>query len=151
MAAINWLADKLRAAHPQLRFETSDDFRWSPSNQTVYYDAASDDAASLLHETAHGLLDHKSFDRDVDLLKMERQAWAHAIAHLAEPNQVDIDQDEVEAALDTYRDWLHQRSLCPACQQTGLQIKDGNYRCLNCHQTWRANDARRCALRRIKQ
>lgn len=152
MAATNSLVKRLGADFAQLRFVADDDFRWSPDEQTVYFPAqmTADDIPSLLHETAHGLLGHQAFIHDVDLLKMEREAWDYARRHLAAPYAVVIDSDMVEDALDTYRTWLHDRSLCPECGQNGVQQKHGAYQCLACQMTWRPNDARRCALRRYR-
>lgn len=107
-------------------------------------------AASLLHETAHALLSHTDFTYDINLLKLEREAWTYAKDNLALPYKVEISESTVEQALDSYRDWLHGRSACPDCRQNGIQNSDQSYTCVACGQNWRANDARRCALRRYK-
>lgn len=153
MPPIAWLAKALVADFPELNFVASDDCRWSQPTKTVYYiDQDSDEAvANLLHETGHGLLDHHSFKFDIDLLKIERAAWVYARDRLAPRYNLEIDDDLIEASLDSYRDWLHQRSLCPTCGQTGLENDDKSYACLNCRTTWRPNDARRCGLKRYVQ
>lgn len=145
------LASLLQAAFPQLLFKEAADVRWSPDTLTVYYQTGDgSDAAELLHETAHGLLDHINYSHDVTLLKMERDAWTYAKEILAPQFNVEIDDDFIEDALDTYRSWLHARSLCPHCDQTGIQNSDDSYLCLGCDQSWRTNEARQCELRRYK-
>lgn len=149
MAVTASLLEQLRNDFPDLTFAAGEDFRWSPEERTIYYDpTAADGDRSLLHETAHADLNHRDFTRDINLLKLEREAWSHARSVLAPRYDTEIESDVTEAALDSYRDWLHARSLCPQCGQTGLQQADRTYRCLLCDHRWRANDARRCALRR---
>lgn len=152
MPKTNSLVKVLQKAFPELTFKESDDFRWSPQEKTVYFDGnASDNSVSeLLHETAHGLLSHADYDRDIQLLGIERDAWTHAQTILAPRFGVTIDQDLIEDALDSYRDWLHARSLCPDCRQTGIQNSHDTYFCLGCDSSWQTNEARRCALRRYK-
>lgn len=150
MPSISSLVNKLRSDFEQFAFTPSDDFHWSPTDNTVYYIPDSDDRASLLHELAHGLLGHKSYARDITLLAMERDAWSRASQELGPAYKVTINDKMVEAALDTYRDWLHARSTCPSCQAIGVQTNKHQYGCLACHEKWRVNDARICALRRYK-
>lgn len=81
---------------------------------------------------------------------MERDAWQYAKDTLGQTYDQAILDDTVEDALDSYRDWLHARSTCPACQATGIQTKKEEYKCLACRTKWRVNEARICALRRYK-
>ena len=130
---------------PEFKFEKSDVAHWSPTSKTVFY---TDDAAKLLHELGHALLDHTDFVQDIELIHLERDAWEKA-RELAPKYGVKITDDTIEAALDDYRDWLHARSLCPKCNQTGVQRReDLIYYCLNCDAHWTANDARTCGLKR---
>lgn len=146
------LAKALQEAFPELLFEVSEDFSWSPTKKTVYFcdTNSTDGASSLLHETAHGLLKHVEYDRDISLLGMERDAWTYAQEKLASRFGLSIDPDFIEDSLDSYRDWLHARSLCPHCAQTGVQATDRTYTCLGCNEQWQVNEARRCGLRRYK-
>lgn len=152
MAKIDSLVKKLTGAFPYLTFRVSDDFRWSPDEQTVYFCNETDETApySLLHETAHGLLKHTDFSRDISLLKLERDAWTYAQQELGPRFDLTISDDLIEEGLDSYRYWLHIRSLCPDCEQTGLQTDKETYLCLGCDTSWRTNDARRCGLKRYK-
>ncbi len=85
----------------------------------------------LLHELGHALLEHNFFATDLERIKMERAAWDQARA-LGERYGVEWDEEVVEEKLDTYRDWLHQRSKCKQCGMTGYQTKDGVYHCPFC-------------------
>jgi len=148
MVAISHLSRRLADDFPTLTFTEGDVFVWSPTKNTITYDPSDERATSLLlHELGHATLHHNEYTRDVTLLGMETDAWA-AARTLAETYEVSLDDDHVESHLDTYREWLHKRSTCPACEATGLQIKTQQYRCLACNHEWRVNEARICALRR---
>lgn len=156
MEKITWLLPKLRAKaasapHLQhLAFTPGEVFHWNYTACAITYDAASAQAESqLLHEFGHALLNHRGYSRDVELLSMERAAWDEA-ERLALEFGVKIDTETVEAHLDTYRDWLHKRSLCPNCSATGIQTAQNTYRCIACLHTWRVNDAKTCQLRRYR-
>ena len=144
------LVARLQTDYPNYLFQNSLEFRWSPQEKTIFYDIKANDTASLLHELAHCLLGHTEYQRDVELITMERAAWNYACKILAPTYETIITIEQIEDALDTYRNWLHARSTCPHCQATGLQIKDYTYRCFSCFTQWRVNDARACALRRWK-
>lgn len=148
MLSTTSLANQLVIDYPQFQFVAGDTFHWLPETSTITY-CPDGMSADLLHELAHGLLDHRDFTRDITLLTMERDAWHHA-TELAGRYQITIHDDTVQDALDTYREWLHSRSLCPECGATGIQAAAHQYRCLACLTTWRVNDARHCALRRYK-
>jgi hypothetical protein len=147
MPSTRSLVVKLHSDFPDIHFAAGDDFRWSPHEHTIFYrDTA--DTASLIHELAHAILGHSTYTKDIDLLKMERDAWDYAATTLAKRYKLTIDENTVQDALDTYRNWLHTRSTCPDCQATGLQTAAYLYSCLACKATWRVNEARSCALRR---
>jgi hypothetical protein len=150
MPSISSLAIKLQADFPAFIFAAGDTFRWSPEEKTILYVESSDDAASLLHELSHALLNHSEYLKDISLIEMERDAWNFAVESLAKKYNVSIEESTVQDSLDTYRDWLHARSTCPTCQATGVQTKKDSYKCLVCGTNWRVNEARLCALRRYK-
>jgi hypothetical protein len=84
-----------------------------------------------LHEVSHAICEHKDFRMDVERLKMEVQAWEKA-RELAARYNVDYNEELVQRELDTYRDWLHQKSRCPICGLTRFQTPDGKYHCPSC-------------------
>lgn len=148
-STLSSLLTRLKADYPDITFDESDDFLWSPSEKTIYYHPYDPHAVPLLlHELAHATLGHTSYHRDIELIAIERAAWDEAKVNLAPAYGVAIDDDFAEETLDTYRDWLHSRSTCPHCKATGLQTKQREYTCLACQHKWRVNEARICALRR---
>ncbi|MDR0957518.1 MAG: hypothetical protein LBM09_03020 [Candidatus Nomurabacteria bacterium] len=139
------LVEQLRADFPKLTLEKSEHNFYSPTKKTVFYTG---DIARLLHEIGHGILDHTDFTQDIELIHIERDAWEKA-RELAPNYGFKISDTTIETALDDYRDWLHARSTCPKCGQTGIQsIEQLNYHCLNCDAKWTNNDARSCGLKR---
>jgi hypothetical protein len=142
------LLTRLRADNPQLHFASGHDDHWDGLD-SIYYSPDSP-ACHLLHELAHAVLGHKHYPLDIDLLRIERSAWDHVRTVLGPRYGVEITSDDSEDSLDTYRDWLHNRSLCPDCGSSGLQNLDRTYRCVVCRSRWRANDAKTCALRRFQ-
>lgn len=148
------LLDSLQSAFPSLRFTPGATFYWSPESREVFYKATPADTNqtwSLLHETGHGLLEHQTYQTDVELLKMEVAAWDKA-RELAAQFGISIDEEHIEDCLDTYRDWLHARSICPSCTTKCLQQSDmHSYKCHNCHTVWKVTPSRFCrAYRSVK-
>ena len=128
MEKITWLLPKLcaKAADiPHLQHLTitpGEVFCWNHTACAITYDASAQYAeAQLLHEFGHALLNHRQYLRDIELLAMERAAWDKAII-LAHEFNIQIHEDYIEETLDTYRDWLHARSLCPRCAATGVRV-----------------------------
>lgn len=144
--SINWLLAKLKTLYPDIQFRLGDEFAWHPTEQAVSY-SPKGDPSILMHEVGHALLDHTDYQRDIELIAMERAAWTKAQA-IASQLELTIDSSTIEAHIDTYRDWLHARSLCPTCSQNGLQTSTRNYRCLSCQSAWQVNEARLCRLKR---
>ncbi len=142
------LVNRLSADFPQFKLESGQDFYWSPDKQTIFFRPLKThaDAKVLLHEMSHALLGHHNFSRDIELLKMEREAWTYAQRELGEQYDVPIDDEDIEDSLEGYRGWLHDRSRCPHCTLTGIQATGNQYRCLGCSLEWSVNDARRKRL-----
>ena len=145
------LLNTLRATYPTLTFSEGPEFCWSPKEQIVYYapETSCTDIWSLLHEVSHGILQHRTYRTDFELLRLEISAWEKARS-LARDHEIEIDDDHIEDCLDTYRDWLHKRSLCPACGIKSLQIEEGLYGCLNCAANWKVSNNRLCRPYRTK-
>lgn len=152
--AVHDLLTTLQQEYPEVRFVAADQFRWSPSEQTVSYDPkkhSSEASLALLHELSHALLGHKDYKTDFELLELEVAAWHHAET-LAVTYGVKTDPEHVQDCLDTYRDWLHARSKCPACTEHGLQKNRTTYTCLNCHTKWHVTSERFCRpYRRVQK
>jgi hypothetical protein len=149
------LVKKLAIAHPHLRFVAAESFYWCPETSEVFYDAArlTDVSGkwSLVHETSHALLQHATYKADIELLHLEVAAWSHA-QNLATQYGMTIDNEYIQDCLDTYRDWLYRRSLCPGCGSQCLQSDETNhYRCYNCHARWHVSPSRFCRAYRRAQ
>ena len=84
-----------------------------------------------LHELSHAILNHRNYRLDIERVKMERDAWDKT-EELAKIYDVDFDECLAQAELDTYREWLHQKSRCPKCGLTRFQTPDGQYHCPSC-------------------
>lgn len=131
-----------------LTFVQGEGFGWNHATCTISYGPRQPNAAAyLLHEYGHALLEHTHYTHDIDLLKIERAAWEKALI-IAPSFDLAIDTSIVEDALDTYREWIHARALCPQCGATGIQSGHLTYRCVACGATWHVNEARTCELRR---
>lgn len=85
----------------------------------------------LLHELGHATLQHREFRTDPERLRMEMEAWRQA-ERLCGRYGIEFDMEFAEQQLDSYRDWLHRRSLCPRCGLTCYQTPDGRYHCPGC-------------------
>jgi hypothetical protein len=151
MPSIDLLIKRLKEDFSDLTFVEEDHFSWAPNTKTVAFSPSEPDAMErLLHELAHAKLDHHDYDRDIDLIAMERDAWQLACTELSQKYEVPINTEVIETHMDTYRDWLHARSTCPHCTATGLQIGHRSYKCVACLKTWDVNEARVCGLKRYK-
>lgn len=137
--------------YPDILFLEGDEFHWSPHARRITYRLDDEHGFEhLLHELSHALLGHVQYAKDITLLQMERDAWHYATQTLAPLYSITIDDNLIQDDLDTYRDWLHARSNCPECSTTGVQLKNGLYRCIMCNVSWRANQAITNHLRRYK-
>lgn len=144
------LVRRLQEDWPNIRFERASESRWSPEEQAVFYsDKAPNKAWSLLHEVGHMLCGHTAYNSDIRLLTMEVDAWERAKEYSARYGH-DINQDYIEKCLDSYREWLHKRSMCPDCAQNGIELHEGNYKCINCKNTWTVSSDRFCRIYRKK-
>ena len=133
----NFLA-KLKNDYPQFGFQPGAREHWSPGSRTITYNpsqAIEDLRYGLLHELAHAILGHSSYESDLELVKLESQAW-HLAAKIGKKYRLNISDDSIQNCLDTYRDWLHRRSTCPKCGANGLQQNTNTYKCLNCQAEW---------------
>ena len=140
----------LKSKFPQFKFEPGDNFAWSSSDNVIYYDEKSPDLSLLLlHELSHALLGHDKYDRDIELITIERKAWDKT-AELAPSFNIKVSEELVQSTMDSYRDWLHARSSCPKCHSTGLQTDKNAYHCPVCGNNWLVNEAKTCALRRYQ-
>jgi hypothetical protein len=117
------LIAKLNKEHPSLAFKAGDQFCWSPETNIIFYkDNENNKLAiwSLLHETGHALLKHTTYKADFELVKLELAAWIKA-TELGDKFGIKINDQHIQECLDTYRDWVYKRSICPNCTTKCLQ------------------------------
>lgn len=141
------LLAQLKTDYPDIAFRSGPTFSWSAQTQTVIVSKKKPESShpewSLLHEMGHATLNHKNYSSDVELVRLEAAAWQQAVK-LGQHYEITIDPEHIEDCLDSYRDWLHQRSTCPVCSTVSLQINERSYRCYNCHADWGVSRSRLC-------
>jgi predicted RNA-binding Zn-ribbon protein involved in translation (DUF1610 family) len=138
--------------YPQFKFTPGPQEHWSPKTNTITYSQSEPLAElhyGLLHELAHALLGHNSYNSDFELLKLESEAWDLAVK-IGKKYKIKLDPDHIQDCLDTYRDWLHRRSKCPSCGMHVLQDSPNSYKCFNCGTSWQVSNRRFARPYRLK-
>ncbi len=132
---------------PQFAFVASEGFCWSPKEYQILYNADQLTSRSgpwtLLHELGHAILDHKTYASDIELLQLETSAWTQARIS-GTTYGYEISDDYIQDCIDTYRDWIHQRSACPKCQTRSFQRSVDSYQCFNCQHIWKVSSSKFC-------
>ncbi len=132
-------------------FVPSDVFHWSPESNTIFFnnsEITSDTGKlSLLHEVAHALLRHTTYRYDIDLIKIESDAWQKT-KFLASERNVVFNDEHAQDCLESYRSWLHKRATCPNCDQVTLESKPQIYACFNCGVQWNVSRNQLCQIQR---
>lgn len=130
--------------YPDISIERGSKEHWSPKSGTITFNPAQTPERirfGILHELAHAQLGHTSYQTDFELLKMEGEAW-HRASQIGLKYGVTISEDHIQNCLDTYRDFLHHRSQCPACGIHVLQDSGSSYKCFNCGTSWDVSSGR---------
>ena len=125
-------------------FSPTKSYYWSPADKTVFYQVGDKTEIGLwtmLHEACHGLLKHKTYESDFELVLLEVKSWENA-QKLAENFGLKIGDEHVQDCLDSYRDWQYKRSLCPNCDLGGVQIDQKTYKCIFCSGSWSVSSER---------
>lgn len=122
---------QLMSDFPKLKFVFGNKFSFRPPRTIVIGPSEPFVRLLTLHEVGHAICGHRRFRMDVERLKMENQAWDEA-RKLAISYGVAVDENLIQGELDTYRDWLHQKSRCPKCGLTRFQTPDSRYHCPRC-------------------
>lgn len=122
---------QLSSDFPDYHFTTGRKFAFRPPHTIVIGPHEESWQLLLLHELGHAMSGHRSFSTHIARLKMEVEAWTKAES-LASKYQIPWNETRVQEELDTYRNWLHQKSRCPSCGLTRFQTTDGQYHCPRC-------------------
>ena len=135
MPKLKALINRVQTDYPELQFESGEVFTFRPPQTILYNPSVEGAELVLLHELGHYLDKDQDYTSDIALLRIEAEAWQRAKS-LSETYQINWDEDFAQAKLDSYRDWLHQASLCPVCEVNGYQDKQGHYHCPLCEKSW---------------
>lgn len=141
---MNQLLKQLAKLTPGISYRSGASCYWSPEQQMITYKANQVKPSAqwtLLHEAAHAILGHTDYKTDIELLLLEVAAWEKA-KQLGIDLGVAIDEEHIQDCLDTYRDWLHERSTCPRCSVVSMQISTHEYSCHNCSARWQVSTSR---------
>lgn len=122
---------RLKGDFPEFRFIEGTKFTFRPPKTIVLGPSEPFSELLALHEVSHAILKHKTFRMDVERLRMESEAWEKARG-LALKYDIEVNEDLIQGELDTYRDWLHNKSRCKKCGLTRYQTPDGIYHCPRC-------------------
>lgn len=147
------LINKLKIDFPHIKFLPGTRYAWSPSEQIIRYEDNDTDetrgSLALLHELSHAVLEHRKFSNDLELLGFEVRAWKQARV-LAKKYLVNLDEEYIDGCLESYRDWLYQRSMCVECGNNSLQNSLGHYTCHICGTKWSVPRSQLCKIQRRK-
>jgi hypothetical protein len=135
MPSLNSLLNKLRKDYPALTFEPGERFKFTPPATICYADGS---PLELLHELGHFLIEKNTYTSDIELIRIESEAWDKA-KQLCKTYKVKWDEDFAQDHIDTYRDWLHVVSLCKNCQLAGYQDESSLYHCPLCGAKWESS------------
>ena len=121
----------IKKTYPNLVFKQGKRFSFHPKTTIIFDPIAKNFELLLLHELGHALNGDFSYKTDIERLKIEVSAWETAKS-LAKTFKIPFNENFMESELDSYRDWLHKKSLCKSCGLTRYQTPDGTYHCPHC-------------------
>ena len=128
----------VKSSYPDFSFRPGKKFLFRPK-RSIFYQTSLAPGENfrllLLHELSHALLGHFSYDTALSRLKIERDAWAKTRL-LCKEFSVPFDASFAEDNLDTYRNWVHKKTLCPTCQHTCLELDGERLFCPFCEKTF---------------
>lgn len=128
--------ESLKKTYPDFTFRPGRKFLFRPKTSIYYLEANNNFRLLLLHELAHALLGHFSYKKSLERLKIERDAWEKT-RELCKTHSVPFDEDLAEAELNTYRDWVHQKTLCKVCGSTCLEVSSESLFCPFCQKEYK--------------
>lgn len=149
---LDTLLANIIADFPRYTFTPHEFCMWNQKVATIFYVAPKQQADiwDMLHELGHAELTHMSYNFDIELVRLEAEAWQKA-KELAPRYNLQISEDHIQSAIDSYRQWLEERSKCPHCHSNGLQHQKNAYSCINCRRSWRVPLSRMCITRRYQR
>ena len=128
--------ETIKEAYPEFSFRPGSKFLFRPPKSIRYIESDDNFRLLLLHELSHALLGHFSFDRSLERLQIERDAWSKT-RELCLFHSVPFDEEFAEAELNTYRDWVHQKTLCKRCGLSCLEVSSESLYCPFCQKYYK--------------
>ena len=129
----------LKRDYPDFTFKSGKRFSFRPEKTIIFGPPEPFCELLLLHELGHALINKNTYKTHIERLKIESLAWqkakeiyVHYQTTLPGLFTTAWNQNFVEDNLDTYRNWLHTKSLCKKCGLTRYQSDDGAYHCPHC-------------------
>lgn len=130
------------ANFPDQTFVPGRYFAWSPATASITFDTRrinrDDGKIALIHELGHARLGHRIYKYDMELLRMEMDAW-DVVRELAPLYGLQIDESHIARCIGTYDEWLSKRATCPDCQNFSLQRDHNSFGCFACGSQWDVN------------
>ena len=128
--------ESIKKSYPDFAFRPGHKFLFRPPKTIRYIESDENFRLLLLHELAHAILGHFSFDRSLERLQIERDAWAKT-RELCSLYSIPFDEEFAEAELNTYRDWVHQKTLCKHCGLSCLEVSSESLYCPFCQKFYK--------------
>ena len=125
----------LQSAYPDFTFKPGRKFLFRPKRTIYYLEDDTNFRFLILHELAHALLGHFSYNTSLERLKLERDAWKRT-RELCATHKVPFSEELAELELNTYRDWHHQKTLCKTCGASCLELDAKSLYCPFCQRTY---------------
>ena len=126
---------KLISDYPQFSFKSGKKFKFRPKKTIFYVSKSPNFKPLLLHELSHALLGHFSFETSLERLQIERDAWQKT-SELCALYSIPFSEDFFAEELDSYRDWLHKKTLCRVCGLSCIELSSTSLYCPKCQKTY---------------
>lgn len=123
--------ETIQTSYPEYNFHPGQKFLFRPPKTINYLESDDNFRLLLLHELAHALLGHFSYQKSLERLQIERDTWEKT-RELCKFYSIPFDETLAEAELDTYRDWVHQKTLCKTCGLSCLEVSSESLYCPFC-------------------
>ncbi len=128
--------ETIKKTYPEFTFRPGRKFLFHPPKSIRYLESDENFRFLLLHELSHALLGHFSFNRSLERLQIERDAWAKT-RELCSLHSVTFNEELAETELNTYRDWVHQKTLCKHCGLSCLEVSSESLYCPFCQRKYK--------------
>lgn len=128
--------ETIKIKYSNFSFKSGSKFLFRPRKTIYYLEENPNFCLLLLHELAHALLGHFSYETSLERLEIERDAWEKT-KKLCKIHSIPYLEDFAEEELDTYRNWTHQKTLCKNCGLTCIEIDLNHLYCPLCRKTYK--------------